>query len=133
MNRILKTVSFAAALGLTDASFTASAWWGGGPGSGMWDNWSDFFGDGMGDFNMSMSGSGHGSGRGYNRSRYGYGYGPYAGYGGGPWGYPGGYGMPYGGYGAPYGSGYPYAAGGYPGAGIVPAAVPAAPEPSTAP
>ena len=116
MHNTLKTLSLVVITGLAGASFSAGAWWGGGPGygsgmgDGMWDNIGDFFGDGTGDFDMSMSGGG--SGRGYGRGHgYGRGYGSgYSGY--GPYGYGGpmggyGGGMPYGGgYGAPYGGGY---------------------------
>ena len=84
MRKLIKTVSLTALVGLAGASFSASAWWGGGPGGGNSVN--DWFGDGSdtGDFDMSFSGSG--SGRGWGRGTYryydGYGYGP--GWGGGP-------------------------------------------------
>ena len=101
----IKTAGIVAIIGLAATSFSASAWWGGGP----WSN--NGWGDGTGDFDMSFSGRGSGAGRGYGyRHPYGYGY-PYGGYGyGAPYGAPYGgygygapYGAPYGGYGAPYG------------------------------
>ena len=84
MSNILKV---AAATALIAVSASASAWWGG-PVSSWAD---DFFGDGVGDFDMNMSASGHGFSRGYgyDRSYYGpYAYGPYA-YAPYAYGYPG--------------------------------------------